>query len=133
PWLRARIAYDAAPAAAECLGGFVDRGGNNGKRFQWWFGLYLYVDDGLRKNLEAAHQFVQRAPQSHEAGHLEGREQAVAGRSVVDKNDVPGLFAAQIRAATQHLFEDVAVADGYTSEANAFCFESALQAQIRHG
>ena len=44
--------------------------------------------------------------------HLYRREHAVAGGGIVEKKNVARLFAAQIGADAQHLFEHVAVAHG---------------------
>src|SRR5258708_6009181 len=45
---------------------------------------------------------------------------------------MPGLLAAQVRATTQHFFEDVTVTDGFASEAQTFGLKRALESEIRH-
>ncbi len=65
--------------------------------FQRGLGLHLYIHDRLGKHFQATYQIVERASQRDQAGDLERREKAVACGCVVQKNDVAGLFAAEIR------------------------------------
>src|SRR2546429_9278776 len=53
--------------------------------------------------------------------------------SVVEKDDVAGLLAAEHTPAAQHLFENVAVADGRASQRDVFLGEDALEPKVGHG
>src|SRR3954454_16332717 len=46
------------------------------------------------------------------AEKLHRREQPVAGRGEIGKDDVAGLLAPEIEAVLAHMFEHVAIADG---------------------
>ena len=120
------------PAAPRVLVAFRGRG-NDRQGFQRGLGFYVHVHDRLRKDFQAAHQLVERAAQRQEARHFQSGEQTVAGRGVIEKNDVAGLFAAEVPAAAQHFLEHVAVPDGNAREAQAFFLERALKAQVGHG
>ena len=87
----------------------------------------------MRIILEACHQRFHLAVQRDQGSNFCGGEQAVTGRAVVEKNDVPGLFASERRAAAKHLFKDIAVAHGGAGQRNVFAGQRALQTQIGHG
>jgi hypothetical protein len=68
----------------------------------------------------------------HPRQQVEGGEDAVAGRRVVEHDDVPGLLAAQREPAAAHLLEHVAVADSGGDRADAALPHRQLQAQVAH-
>src|SRR2546429_7600461 len=68
-----------------------------------------------------------------QGSNLYGREQTVASGAVVEKDDVAGLLAAEHTPAAQHLFENVAVADGRASQRDVFLGEDALEPKVGHG
>ena len=107
--------------------------GNFRERFERGLGLDFDVDDGLRVVLEAFHKRFDFPMHGDERGDFDGGEEAVARRAVVKKDDVAGLFAAEDVAAAEHLFEDVAVANGGAGESDTFAGEGALEAEIGHG
>src|ERR1700730_5995529 len=131
--LGAGIAEDHAPIVAEGGLGFRQGARNLGKGFEWRLGAYLYVDDGLRVILETIDQRFEPAVQGDERSNLYGGEQAVAGRRIVEENNVAGLLTAENVAAAQHFFEDVAIAVGSAGERDAFARKDPLEAEIGHG
>src|SRR6267154_869212 len=66
-------------------------------------------------------------------GNFCSRKQAVAGRAVVEKNNVAGLLATENISATKHFLENVAIANGGTGQRNIFAGKNALEAQVGHG
>ena len=52
----------------------------------------------------------------HDREHAQRRDDAVAGRRVVEEDEVPRLLAAEVVAARAHLLDDVAIADGRAHE-----------------
>ncbi len=59
-------------------------------------------------------------------------EQAVAGRAVVQKNDMAGLFAAKNVSAAKHLFQNVAITDGGARQRDVFAGKNALKSEVGH-
>ena len=68
----------------------------------------------------------------HDREHLQRGDHAVAGRRVIEEDEVPGLLAAEVVAAAAHLFDDVAIADGGAHELAAARGERALEAHVAH-
>src|SRR5690606_5592249 len=63
---------------------------------------------------------------------LQGRQDAVAGRSLVEEEDVPGLLSTEAQALCLELFEDVAVTDLYAPDADSPFGQVALHAEVAH-
>lgn len=124
--------YDAAIFAESGLG--LGKGGGNLREcFKRRLGLYWYIDDDLRVVLEAFNEHFDFSIEGDERGDFYGREEAVAGGAVLEKNDVAGLFAADDIAAAKHFFENVAVSNGCPGECDAFAGEHAFESEIGHG
>lgn len=130
---RSGIAEDDATIFAECGLGFGEGAGNFGKSFEGRFGFYFYIDDGLRVVLEALDERFDFAVHGDERGDFYGGEKAVAGGTVIKKNDVAGLLATDDVAAAEHFFENIAIADGSAGESDAFAGEDTFESKIGHG
>ena len=131
--LGAGVAKDDAAVIAESGLGGGEGAGNFGERFERGLGLYFYVENELGVILETVDEGFEAALHGDKRRDFDGGEQAVAGGTVVEKNDVAGLFAAEVVAAAKHFFEDVAVADIGARERNIFGGEDAFQAEVGHG
>jgi len=131
--LSAGIAEDDATTFAECGLGFGEGAGNFRKSFEGRLGLDSDVDDELRIVLKTFDEGFDFAMHGDERGDFYGSEKAVAGGTVIKKNDVAGLLATDDVAAAEHFFENIAIADGSAGECNAFAGEDAFKAKIGHG
>lgn len=130
---RAGIAEDHTTVFAECGLGFSEGAGDFGKRFKRRFGFYFYIDNGLRVVLKTFDEGFDFAVHGDERSDFYRSEKAVAGRTVLKKNDVAGLLATDDVAAAEHFFENIAIADGSAGEGDAFAGEDAFEAEIGHG
>src|SRR5712691_2938062 len=110
------VAKDDAAIVAKRGLGFGQGAGNFWKRLERRFRAHFYVDDELRIILETLHERFNFTAHGNQRGNFCGREQAVTGRAVVEKNDVAGLLASQHVAAAKHFFENVAIPDGGAGE-----------------
>lgn len=124
---RAGIAEDDAAVFAESGLGFGEGAGNFGERFERGLGFYFDVDDDLRVVLEAFDEGFDFAAHGNERSNFYGGEKAVACRTIFEKNDVAGLFAAEDVAAAEHFLENIAIADGSAGEGHPFAGEDALE------
>ena len=103
---------DAAVAAERLLDGRRWRARPRAARASGRFSRTDDVHERLRDGLEAARQLGERpALALHHREHVERRGDAVAGRHVVEEDEVARLLAAEVVAAAAHLLDDVAVAD----------------------
>ena len=69
----------------------------------------------------------------NERGDFDGREQTIPGRTVLEKDDMPGLLATEHVAAAQHFFENIAITDGGARQRDVFLREDPLQPEVGHG
>ena len=91
------------------------------------------VHERLRHRLEAPRQLGQRPPLSlHHREHVERRGDAVAGRHVVEEDEVARLLAAEVVAAAAHLLDDVTIPDRGAHDPPLHRRERALEADVRH-
>ena len=83
--------------------------------------------------LQVAGQLVQAgAARPHRLDHAQRRQQAIARRGVVVKNDVARLLSAQHRARPHHCLQNVLVAHRRTEHPNAVLGQRPFQAEVRH-
>src|SRR5947209_4211981 len=129
----AGIAEDDAAILAEGGLGFGEGARNFGKRIETRLGFHFYVDDKLRVVLEAANQGFEGTVHGDQGSDFNGGKQTIASGTIVEKNNVAGLFAAEVVTAAQHFFEDVAIADIGARERDIFGGEDALEAKVGHG
>ena len=87
----------------------------------------------MRIILEAFDERFDLAVHGDQRGNFCSRKQTVAGRAVVEKNNVAGLFATENISAAKHFLENVAIANGGTCQRNVFAGKNALEAQVGHG
>ena len=66
------------------------------------------------------------------AASMQAGEDAVAGRAVVEHDDVAGLLAAERVPARAHLLEHVAVADRGLAHLDALALHRLEQAEVAH-
>lgn len=131
--LCAGIAENNAAIFAEGGLSFGERAGNFWKSFERRLGFYFHVDDGLRVVLEALDKRFDFTAHGNKRSDFYGGKKAITRRTIFQKNDVAGLFAADDIAAAKHFFEHVAIADGGAGQRDAFAGEDALEAEIGHG
>src|SRR6478736_6992416 len=109
--LGARLAQEHAPAVTELGLGSADGVGHGEVVLEGALVDVLDVDENLR---EAGHDAGELgevpAGRGHPRGEHEPGERAVAGRAVVEHDDVTRLLAAEGEATVAHALEDVAVA-----------------------
>src|SRR5258707_380429 len=90
--LSAGIAEHDAAVFAERGLGFSEGTGDFRQRLQRRFRTHLHIDDELRVVLETFNKRFNLAVHGNERGNFDGGEQAVAGGTVVQKNDMAGLL-----------------------------------------
>src|SRR5712675_507726 len=131
--LGARLAHqDAAGRAEPHLGG-GDRLGDGAVGERCVGIADADVLQQLRHRLEGAESLARRlAGLDHRRQRLQRCHQTVAGRGVVDHDDMAGLFAAEIVAVGAHALEHVAVADRGPHELEPARPEIALKPEIGH-
>src|SRR5215469_8435006 len=130
--LGAGIAQHHPPIRSKSRSGFFECARHLRKRIEGRFGFHLYVYDDLRIVLQSFDQRFERAFRGHERGDLDGGQQPIAGRAVVEKYDVPRLLSAQAVSRLQHLFKDVAITDGCPDERDSFAREYPFESQVGH-
>ena len=86
----------------------------------------------MRIILEALDERFYFAVHGDQRSNFCSREQAVAGRAVIEKNNVTRLLATENVSAAEHFFENVAVADGSAGQRDIFASQHALEAQVGH-
>src|SRR5882762_503516 len=131
--LGAGVAKDDAAIVAKCGLGFGEGAGDFRKRLERRFRTHHHVDDELRIILEAFDKRFDFAVHGDQRGNLCGREQAVAGRAVLEKNDVAGLLASQNVAAAKHFFQNISIADSGAGQRDIFAGKNGLETQGGHG
>src|SRR6201993_701344 len=130
--LSAGITQNHAPGFTERLFRFAKRPRNLRKGFQWWFRFHTDIHDLLRIDFQISHERVKRSRKRNDRCKFNSREHSIAGRSIVEKKNVPRLLAAKIRSNAQHLFKNVAVADGGARQFQPRLVERALESEICH-
>src|SRR5215472_12169979 len=131
--LGAGIPQNDAAILAKRRIGFGEGAGNFRKRFERRFRTDLHVDNQLRIFFQPFDKRFDLSLHGNERSNLYSSEQAVSCRAVFEKNDVARLFAAKRAAAPQHFFEDVAIANGGSSQRYALAGQNTLQSQVGHG
>jgi len=122
--LGAGVPKNDAPILPESGLRFRQGAGDLRERLQRRLGFYLYVDDNLRVVFQALNERFQRAVGGNQGSHFDRGQEAVAGRAIVEENDVTGLLATKIIARFEHFFEHVAVTDRSARERNPFAKET---------
>ncbi len=130
---RAGIAEHDAPIFAEGSIGFGEGARDRGERIERRLGFHFHVEDGLRVILEACDKGIEAAFGGYERSDFDGGEKPVAGRRILEKNDVSRLFAAKDVAAPKHFFEDVTIADIGAGERDVLACKNAFEAEVGHG
>src|SRR5215469_9722389 len=130
--LGAGIAQHHPPIRSQSRSGFFECAQHLRKRIERRFGFHLYVYDYLRIVLQSFDQRFERAFRGHERGDLDGGQQPIAGRAVVEKYDVPRLLSAQVVSRLEHLFKNVAITDGCPDERDSFAGEHPFESQVGH-
>src|SRR6185436_11769725 len=91
------------------------------------------VDEALRKERDAGGRFSMRDPLlDQRAQNRERGDDRIAGRVLVETEDVPRVLAADLPAPFSQLLQHVAVADCGTIERDAFPRQRELEAEVRH-
>src|SRR5882672_4092789 len=131
--LGARLTHQDAAGRAELRLGGGDRLGD-GAGGERCVGIAdADVLQQLRHRLEGAESLARRlAGLDHGRQCLQGGHQSVAGRGVVDHDDMAGLFAAEIVAIGPHALEHVAVAHRRPNQLELARAEIAFEAEIGH-
>ena len=74
---------------------------------------HTHVDEGLREHRHACLQLCQRlAGLTHDRQYFKRGDDAIAGSVLIETDNVPGGFAAQLPTLLLQQAHDVAVADG---------------------
>src|SRR4029077_13403029 len=81
---------------------------------------------------ETSHERIKRADRQNPRSDFHRREHSIAGGSVVEKKNVPGLLAAEIRTDAEHLFKHVAITDGGSHQLQPRLVERTLESEICH-
>src|SRR5690242_15912424 len=91
------------------------------------------VLEELRERLELAEQLACRSLAVDECSEdLQARDEAIAGRAMIGKDDMPRLLAADVPPARAHFFEHVAVADLRAQQLQARFAKLPLESEIGH-
>jgi len=131
-WFGARRADDKAAAFAKLLTAILD-GARDTRVHQRLSGLESHIPQDLRHRIEStadlAHRFILLLDNRQE---LQGGNESVAGRAMIQEDNVAGLLAAEIKPFLSHVFEYIAIADGGARKRKPESFEIAFEAEVRH-
>ena len=124
--------HDAAGFAELFIAG-ADSGLDRVELFERAFFAKADVDQGLGENRQGVGERIEGgAFPHHDVEQAEHGQHAVASGGLFVENDVAGLFAADVGAEADHLFENVLIADGGTSELDAAGLEGQFEAEVGH-
>src|SRR5580704_16481534 len=131
-WFGARRADDEAAAFAELLAAVLDGAGDTRIR-QGLSGLESHIPQDLRHRIEStadlAHRFILALDNCQD---LQGGNESVAGRAMIQEDNMAGLLAAEIIPFLPHVFEHIAIADRGACEGQPVPFEITFEAEVRH-
>jgi hypothetical protein len=131
--LGARVAHQHAPFPVERLLHGGDRLLHVRDAFERTLLLHGDVELRLRHRLEAAGELRERLlVVQHHREQVERRAHPVAGRHVIEEDEVPRLLPAEVVPGAAHLVDDVAIAHLRADDSPADLAQGALQPHVAH-